>query len=189
MAKQARSPGSAHLISLWSSSALAARPFHGEHSTSAVRDINNFRRLLNIRRMNASHTASITCEGAPIYMKLIDKTSFWCHMLHSESIRYIPQANVRVCSKCGPFKTFRPVTNNKREHRPRINLCPQCLEGILQEKSWNRSREYKGRSYNYMETGVYCDCCKERFLDYDKREESDWIKFCEEIDGKSSAMR
>ena len=65
--------------------------------------------------------------------------------------------------------------------------CPLCLEGTLQEGSQKQTLEYRGREYEYMAKGAFCDHCHDGFPSYDEREEAIWKAFRDKVDAEEVA--
>lgn len=65
--------------------------------------------------------------------------------------------------------------------------CPLCLEGTLHDGKLKQGLEYRGRLYEYMAKGAFCDHCHDGFPTHDAREESAWMAFRDQVDADEIA--
>ena len=65
--------------------------------------------------------------------------------------------------------------------------CPICSEGILRDGKSKRQLEYRGRIYEFMARGAFCDHCHDGFPEHDAREEAAWLVFRDRVDAEEVA--
>ena len=65
--------------------------------------------------------------------------------------------------------------------------CPLCNMGTLRDGKEMRQLEYRGRTYESIAKGAFCDHCHDGFAAHDAREEAAWLVFCGNVDAEEIA--
>ncbi len=65
--------------------------------------------------------------------------------------------------------------------------CPLCFEGTFHDGEKEKFLEYRGRRYEYMSRGAFCDKCGDGFPEYDPQEEANWQRFRDKVDTEEAA--
>ncbi len=65
--------------------------------------------------------------------------------------------------------------------------CPLCFEGTLKEGTQVKMLDYRGRKYEFVAHGAFCDHCNDGFPDHDVQEESAWEAFRDKVDAEDAA--
>ena len=65
--------------------------------------------------------------------------------------------------------------------------CPLCMEGKLRDGKKKQHLEYRGRVYDYVAKGAFCNLCHDGFPEHNAREESAWAAFRDHVDADEIA--
>ena len=65
--------------------------------------------------------------------------------------------------------------------------CPLCAEGTLHDGERKQRLDYRGRIYEYMAKGAFCDHCHDGFPDHDAMDEDAWLVFRDRVDADEVA--
>jgi len=65
--------------------------------------------------------------------------------------------------------------------------CPLCAEGTLRDGEHKQRLDYRGRIYEYMAKGAFCDHCHDGFPDHDAIDEDAWLAFRDRVDAEDVA--
>ncbi len=65
--------------------------------------------------------------------------------------------------------------------------CQLCFEGTMKEGTQVKMLDYRGRKYELVAHGAFCDHCNDGFTDHDVQEESAWEAFRDKVDAEDAA--
>lgn len=65
--------------------------------------------------------------------------------------------------------------------------CPLCADGTLRDGEHKQRLDYRGRIYEYMAKGAFCDHCHDGFPDHDAIDEDAWLAFRDRVDAEDVA--